>query len=72
LRAKVQRFAPDVLAFVGKRAAGVALGRPVVHTGPQTERFGGAETWVLPSTSGLAVRWWDPAPWHALAQRLAS
>ena len=25
---------------------------------------------VLPSTSGLACRSWDPAPWHALAARL--
>jgi mismatch-specific thymine-DNA glycosylase len=71
LRAKVQRYAPDVLAFVGLRAAGVALGR-TVQAGPQPERFAGAETWVLPSTSGLAVRWWDERPWHALAQRLAS
>jgi mismatch-specific thymine-DNA glycosylase len=69
LRAKVERFAPRVLAFVGKRAAQVALGRPV-QTGPQPERFGGAETWVLPSTSGLAVRWWDDRPWHELARRV--
>ncbi|MFL5846123.1 MAG: mismatch-specific DNA-glycosylase [Solirubrobacteraceae bacterium] len=71
LRAKVERHAPGVLAFVGKRAASVALGRRV-QFGPQPERFGGAETWVLPSTSGLAAGFWDPAPWHALAQRLAS
>jgi hypothetical protein len=47
----------------------VALGRPV-QTGPQPERFAGAETWVLPSTSGLAVRWWDERPWHDLAARV--
>ena len=71
LRAKLEGAAPEVVAFVGRRAAGVALGRRVTASGPQPERFAGLETWVLPSTSGRAVRWWDPAPWHALAARLA-
>jgi TDG/mug DNA glycosylase family protein len=72
LRAKVERCAPTVLCFVGKRAAGVALGRRVEY-GRQPERFGGAETWVVESTSGLAVRWWDGGRhWHALARRVAS
>ena len=71
LREKVERFGPPVLAFVGKRAAKVALACGVGY-GPQAERFGGADTWVLPSTSGLAVRFWDPEPWHALARRVAS
>ncbi len=71
LRAKIEACAPEVVAFVGKRAASVALARRVTY-GPQPERFGGAETWVVPSTSGLAVRWWDPEPWHALARRVAS
>ena len=71
LRRKIERCAPALLAFVGKRAATVALGGPVGY-GPQEQRFAGTETWVLPSTSGLAVRWWDDAPWHALARRVAS
>jgi G:T/U-mismatch repair DNA glycosylase len=61
-----------VLAFVGKRAASVAFGRAITQTGRQPERFAGTETWVVPSTSGLAVRWWDEAPWRALAQRVAA
>jgi TDG/mug DNA glycosylase family protein len=71
LRAAVERCRPAVLAFVGKRAATVALGRTIAQAGRQPERFGGVETWVLPSTSGLAVRWWDEAPWRALAVRVA-
>jgi len=69
LRATVDHYRPEVLAFVGKRAAQVALGRRAAAYGPQPERFGGAETWVVPSTSGLAVRFWDIEPWRALAAR---
>ena len=72
LRAKIEEAAPEVLAFVGKRAAKVALGRARVDLGPQDERFAGAETWVLPSTSGLASGAWDPAVWHALGRRIRS
>jgi TDG/mug DNA glycosylase family protein len=71
LHAAVRRLRPGVLAFVGKRAGGVALGRRIAAYGPQTERFADTETWVLPSTSGLAVRWWDHTPWEALAARVA-
>jgi mismatch-specific thymine-DNA glycosylase len=71
LRATVHGCAPGVLAVVGKRAASVALGRAITTTGRQPERFAGTETWVVPSTSGLAVRWWDETPWRALAARVA-
>lgn len=72
LRATVQRARPEVLAFVGKRAARVALGRPIAAYGAQRERFAGTETWVVPSTSGLAVRWWNREPWEALAARVGA
>lgn len=71
LRATVAGAQPEVLAFVGKRAAGVALGRRVAAFGLQHDVFAGTETWVVPSTSGLAVRWWTIEPWAALAARLA-
>jgi TDG/mug DNA glycosylase family protein len=71
LHASIERFAPDVLAFVGKRAAQVALGRRRVEVGLQDMRFAGVETWVLPSTSGLASGVWDIEPWRALAARVA-
>ena len=72
LEAKLRSARPELLAFVGKRAAKVALERRSVAFGPQPERFAGLETWVLPSTSGLASGAWTPEPWHALARRLAS
>lgn len=70
LRASLLRIRPGALAFVGKRAATVALGRRAVATGLQDEAFAGLETWVVPSTSGLAVRYWDIAPWRELARTL--
>ena len=70
LEAKVRRFAPRLLAFVGKRPARVFLGRRV-ESGLQTEAFGPTRIFVLPSPSGAARRYWDEAPWHDLA-RLAS
>jgi TDG/mug DNA glycosylase family protein len=71
---RVQRSIAEVrpahLAFVGKQAAKVVLGRPVNY-GPQQERIGGAETWVLPSTSGLARRFWSVEPWQELAEAVS-
>lgn len=66
LLAKIARFEPCVVAFVGRRAGRVVLGRPV-EPGPQAERLHASAVWVLPSTSGLASGHWDPAPWHAFA-----
>ena len=70
LRAKLAEYEPRVVAFIGRRAARVVLGRPVAP-GPQPERFGPTAVWVLPSTSGLAVGHWDEAPWRAFAAALA-
>jgi double-stranded uracil-DNA glycosylase len=64
--AKVERYAPRVVAFVGKRAAREVLGRPVVY-GPQGMRIGVSDAWVVPSTSGAARGAWNLAPWRALS-----
>jgi TDG/mug DNA glycosylase family protein len=66
LKETVRRAAPHHLAFVGKRAAETVTGRSVSY-GAQAERFGGAHTWVLPSTSGRARRYWTIEPWQQLA-----
>jgi len=66
---KVERYAPRVLAFVGKRAAREVLGG-VVPYGPRKRRVGTSEVWVVPSTSGAARGAWDLAPWRALARAL--
>jgi double-stranded uracil-DNA glycosylase len=66
LQARVAAAEPELLAFNGKNAARGALQR-AVEFGPQPEQIGGAEVWVLPSTSGAARRFWDIAPWQELA-----
>lgn len=65
VRAKVARYRPTILAFNGKRSATGVLGR--CDYGEQVEPLEGARVFVLPSTSGLAVKFWDEAPWFALA-----
>lgn len=67
VRAKVEGYRPRLLAFVGKRPAGVVLARRRIETGLQDERIGETRLFVLPSPSGLACRYWDEAPWFALA-----
>lgn len=65
-RRKIEMARPRALAFVGRRAARVVLGRAVAP-GRQAERIGGAVVFVLPSPSGAARGYWDPEPWRALA-----
>ncbi len=67
LQSAIATSEPRRLAFNGKNAARGALERQVQY-GPQSERVGGAEIWVLPSTSGRARRFWDPQPWADLAR----
>ena len=69
LRARIAAAEPAHLAFNGKNAAAGALERPVAF-GLQEERFGGAQVWVLPSTSGAARRFWKIDPWEELAAAL--
>ena len=53
LAAKVRRYRPRVVAFLGMGAYRHAFGRPNAVIGPQPETFEGACAWVLPSSSGL-------------------
>jgi double-stranded uracil-DNA glycosylase len=71
VRRSVLTFAPQHLAFVGKQAAQIVLGRPVDY-GLQPERMGGTQVWVMPSTSGLARRFWSVEPWQQLADAVAA
>jgi double-stranded uracil-DNA glycosylase len=70
LERAVAEVAPAHIAFVGKKAAQVALGRGVEY-GQQSEPFAGATAWVLPSPSGLARRFWSVEPWRQLAAAVA-
>ena len=64
--AKVERWAPAILALVGKRAAREVLGGAEAY-GRHSARIGASEVWVVPSTSGAARGAWDVSWWHALA-----
>jgi len=70
---KLRRYRPRLVGFSAKRPA-QAVFRAVFKEGAlpygvQKRRLEGAEVFVLPSPSGLAIRWWDPRPWRALACR---
>ncbi|HLD96511.1 MAG TPA: mismatch-specific DNA-glycosylase [Patescibacteria group bacterium] len=66
-RAKIVSFTPKALAFNGKKAAAVFLGRPVEY-GLQEEGVGDTLIFVLPSTSGAARGFWDESYWMKLAE----
>ncbi len=53
LAAKVRRYRPRAVAFVGLGAYRTAFGRPKATLGRQAEALAGAEVWLLPSPSGL-------------------
>jgi TDG/mug DNA glycosylase family protein len=69
LRLKVLENQPNYLAFTSKRAASEFLGRNPDY-GIQPETIGATKIFVLPSTSGLATRFWDESFWQELALRL--
>jgi TDG/mug DNA glycosylase family protein len=53
LERKIRRYAPRYLAFLGKAQCAGIFNQPEVIWGRQSQRFGGAEVWVLPNPSGL-------------------
>ena len=73
LLAKIETHRPRQLAFTAKRPARSfferIFGPRRIEFGPQDQTIGETEVFVLPSPSGLAVRWWDPAWWHRVAER---
>ena len=69
-RERILSFRPACLAFNGKRAACLLLGVNRVDYGPQQSRIGDTTLFCLPSTSGLAARHWDLAPWRELATQV--
>ena len=67
LAAKIAQHRPAVLAFNGKRAAGVFLDVASIDYGAQPRCIGETAIHVLPSTSGAARRWWDETFWRRVA-----
>ena len=53
LAAKVRRYRPASVVFLGLGAYRHAFGRPRAAIGRQPQTFEGAEIWVLPNPSGL-------------------
>jgi double-stranded uracil-DNA glycosylase len=51
--AKICRYAPRVVAFLGKRAVSAMLARSDIAWGRQPSEFAGTTGWVLPNPSGL-------------------
>jgi TDG/mug DNA glycosylase family protein len=66
LKAKISKYRPKIVAFTSKRAAEEFFGRSVQY-GLQSATYEGTQFFVLPSPSGAARRYWNEAPWHALA-----
>jgi TDG/mug DNA glycosylase family protein len=60
LRRKAARYAPRVVAVLGVSAFRVSFGRPHATVGPQSERLGSSEVWLLPNPSGLNAHYQLP------------
>jgi len=60
LAAKVRKYRPRVVAFLGVGAYRHAFGIKTCAIGPQPERFEGAQVWVLPNPSGLNANYQLP------------
>ncbi len=69
VRAKLRRYRPRVVGFVGKRAAAYFYGCATgdLALGCQAEPWEGMPVFVLPSTSARAQSHWKPQCWEALA-----
>jgi TDG/mug DNA glycosylase family protein len=50
---KIERYAPQCVAFLGKMALSKMSGKRDIDWGLQPDTFGGARAWVLPNPSGL-------------------
>jgi double-stranded uracil-DNA glycosylase len=75
LRKVLAEARPHAIAFNGKKAARLTFGLPnsaAIDVGLTERTLGAIPAWVLPSTSGANARYWDPAPWHALAASIPS
>lgn len=63
---KIHQYQPQWVAFTSKNAAQSVLQHPVSY-GPQAERIGQAQCFVLPSPSGLATKFFRIESWAELA-----
>ncbi len=68
LEAKIERYAPRVVAFLGVTAFRTAFHRPTATVGRQAEPFAAAAVWVLPNPSGLNAHYQLPQLIEAFAE----
>lgn len=61
LAAKVRRYRPRIVAFLGMGAYCHAFALKTTRPGRQGQRFEGAKVWVLPNPSGLNANYQLPA-----------
>jgi TDG/mug DNA glycosylase family protein len=61
LAAKVRRYRPKIVAFLGVGAYCHAFSQKRAAVGPQAQTFEGAAVWVLPNPSGLNANYQLPA-----------
>jgi TDG/mug DNA glycosylase family protein len=69
LEAKVLKYKPQWVAFVGVQAYRAAFARPKAQVGEQNKTIGESKIWVLPSPSGLNARY-RPAEFSAVFREL--
>lgn len=67
LRQKIDKLKPKTMAFNGKHAAQEFYGYSV-HYGQQPEAIDSTTVFVLPSTSGMARKYWNEEYWRELAE----
>jgi TDG/mug DNA glycosylase family protein len=60
LRARIRRYRPRAVAFLGVGAYTTAFGHKSAKIGPQPEPLEGAALWVLPNPSGLNANYQLP------------
>ncbi len=68
-RQKIERYAPAIVAFNGKKAASVFLDQStnLISYGLQSVMIGKTKIFVLPSTSARARSFWNETYWQHLA-----
>ena len=69
---KIELYRPNTLAFTSKKAASIFFNCSTskLHYGEQKEKVENTAIFVLPSSSGAAIRHWDIRPWVELKRRL--
>ena len=69
-KAKICKFSPKILCFNGKKAAKIffnSKSTKSINYGIQNRNINNTKTFVAPSTSGAARRYWDIKHWKDLA-----